>query len=421
MGLLMKSLTGIIFVIGLAVTVSADAEELMIEHLDELVIDDRLTLRQVVDSTFERYPQNALISAFQEESKALEQRSSSWIAGYPMIYLQYIDDALLGRDDGITNVQSGYQVPLWMWGQKAASQKITEESKQAAEHYIVALKHEVAGLVRDALWTLRLMENRRELARQIYEVAEKLTAVVRRRVELGDLARADELLAESDQLEKKTALVQAEAEVMHARKAYQNLTRMNRAPKRLEEMLSKLKGLDERHPSLAASNASVERAQAEVEFTRLSKQGNQPTILVGTDSTQIDRQGSFGTGTNIVLQVPIGGDDWHAPQVAQANLTLNEKIVQRETLRRQLEKALHEAQHTLEVDRAALDIAERRKAIAETQISMSRIAFEAGEVALIDYLKIQAGAQSAIRDAAERAILVQKDTSVYNQVVGVMP
>ena len=417
----MKSLIGITFVIGLMVTASSDAEELMVEHLDELVIDDRLTLRQVVDTTFERYPQNALISAFQEESKALEQRSSSWIAGYPMIYLQYIDDALLGRDDGITNVQSGYQVPLWMWGQKEASQKITEESKQAAERYIVALKHEVAGLVRDALWTLRLMENRRELARQIYEVAEKLTAVVRRRVELGDLARADELLAESDQLEKKTALVQAEAEVMHARKAYQNLTRMNRAPKRLEEMLSKLKGLDERHPSLAASNASVERAQAEVEFTRLSKQGNQPTILVGTDSTQIDRQGSFGTGTNIVLQVPIGGDDWHAPQVAQANLTLNEKIVQRETLRRQLEKALHEAQHTLEVDRAALDIAERRKAIAETQISMSRIAFEAGEVALIDYLKIQAGAQSAIRDAAERAILVQKDTSVYNQVVGVMP
>ena len=417
----MKSLTGIIFVIGLAVAVSADAEELMVEHLDELVIDDRLTLRQVVDTTFERYPQNALISAFQEESKALEQRSSSWIAGYPMIYLQYIDDALLGRDDGITNVQSGYQVPLWMWGQKEASQKITEESKQAAERYIVALKHEVAGLVRDALWTLRLMENRRELARQIYEVAEKLTAVVRRRVELGDLARADELLAESDQLEKKTALVQAEAEVMHARKAYQNLTRMNRAPRRLEEMLSKLNGLDERHPSLAASNASVERAQAEVEFTRLSKQGNQPTILVGTDSTQIDRQGSFGTGTNIVLQVPIGGDDWHAPQVAQANLTLNEKIVQRETLRRQLEKALHEAQHNLEVDRAALEIAERRKAIAETQINMSRIAFEAGEVALIDYLKIQAGAQSAIRDAAERAILVQKDTAVYNQVVGVMP
>ena len=397
------------------------AEDYVVEHLDELTLDERLTLRQVIDTTFERYPQSALITAYQEESRALEQRSSSWIAGYPMIYLQYIDDALLGRDDGITNVQSGYQVPLWMWGQKEASQKVTEESKQAAEHYIIALKHEIAGLVRNALWTLRLVENRRELARKIYEVAEKLTAVVQRRVELGDLARADLLLAESDQLEKKTLLVQAEAEVMHARKAYQNLTRMTRAPRRLEETLTSLKQFDELHPSLAAANASVERAQAEVELTRLSKQGNQPTFLVGTDSTEIDRQGNFGTGTNLVLQVPIGGDDWHAPQVAQANIVLNEKIVQRETLRRQLEKALHEARHNLDVDRAALEIAERRKSIAETQINMSRIAFEAGEIALIDYLKIQAGAQAAIRDAAERAILVQKDTALYNQVVGVMP
>jgi outer membrane protein TolC len=86
-----------------------------------------------------------------------------------------------------------------------------------------------------------------------------------------------------------------------------------------------------------------------------------------------------------------------------------------------LEKALHEAHHTLEVDKAALAIAERRKAIAETQIRMSRIAFEAGEIALIDYLKIQAGAQAAIRDAAERSILVQKDTATYNQVIGITP
>ena len=417
----MKRLLIAALTVYLGVSNPLGAEELLVEHLDELTIDERLTLRQVVETTFERYPQSALITAFQEESRALEQRSSSWIAGYPMIYLQYIDDALLGANRGITDVQTGYQIPLWMWGQKEASEKVTEESKQAVERYITALKHEIAGLVRNALWTLRLVENRRELARRIYEVAEKLTNVVQRRVELGDLARADLLLAESDQLEKKTLLVQAEAEVMHARKAYQNLTRMTRAPRHLEETLTPLKQFDERHPSLAAASASVERAQAEVEFTRHSKQGNQPTILVGTDSTEIDKNHTMGTGANLVLQVPIGGDDWHAPQVAQANLVLNEKVVQRETLRRQLEKALHEAWHTLSVDRAALEIAERRKSIAETQINMSSIAFEAGEIALIDYLKIQAGAQAAIRDAAERAILVQKDTAVYNQVLGVMP
>jgi outer membrane protein TolC len=415
----MKLFTGVTLGCCLLASVS-HGSDLVVEHRDELIFDERLSLRQVVDTTFERYPNNALISAFQEEVTALDQRSSSWIAGFPMLYLQYIDDALI-TDYGVSEIQSGYQMPLWMWGQREASQKVADQARKSAEKYIHALKHEIAGLVRDTLWSLRLAENRLELARQIYDVAEKLTAVVQRRVELGDLARADVLLAESDQLEKKTILVQAEAELMHARKAYQNLTRMDRAPRRFDEPQSALKNLDERHPSMAAANASVERAQAEVEFTRLSKQGNQPSVLLGTDSTSVDTQRTYGTGTNLVVQVPIGGDDWNAPQVAQSNLLLNEKIAQRETLWRQLEKALHEAQHNLEVDRVALTIAERRKSIAETQLDMSRIAFEAGEIALIDYLKIRSSAYAAIQDHAQRLILVQKDTAVYNQVVGVTP
>lgn len=398
----------------------AHAETLQVEHYDELRFDERLTLKQVVDATFDKYPQAALVGAFQEEARALEQRSSSWIAGYPMIYLQWIDDTIFS-DRGLGDIQTGYQLPLWMWGQKAASQTVADEARKSAESYAKALRHEVAGLVRNALWSLRLVENRHELARQIHAVAEQLTAVVRRRVELGDLARADLLLAESDELEKRTVLVQAEAEVMHARKAYQNLTRLARAPTHFEETQSRLDRFDMTHPAMAAANTLVERAQAEIEFTRLSKQGNQPTLLLGTDSSRGNRHESYDTGTNIVLQVPIGGEDWHAPQMAQANLALTERIAQREILWRQLEKALHEAQHTLEVDRAALEIAQRRKEIAETQLKMSKLAFETGEIALIDYLKIQGGAHAAIRDAAERAILVQKDTAVYNQVVGVAP
>jgi outer membrane protein TolC len=337
-----------------------------------------------------------------------------------MIYLQWIDDTVFDNN-GLMEVQSGYQMPLWMWDQKKASERVTDSAKKNAEFFARALRHEVAGLVRGALWNLRLVENHYELARQIYEVAERLTAVVERRVELGDLARADLLLAESDQLEKKTAMVQAEAEVMHARKAYQNLTRLARAPTRYEEKLSPTRQFTDSHPAIAAANTLVERAQAEVEFTRLSKQGNQPSIMLGTNSARTARVEPFDTGTNLVVQVPIGGEAWHAPQVAQANLVLTERITQREALWRQLERALHEAQHNLEVDQRALDIAQRRKEIAETQIRMSRLAFETGEIALIDYLKIQASAQAAIRDAAQRAIMVQKDIAVFNQVVGMTP
>jgi outer membrane protein TolC len=337
-----------------------------------------------------------------------------------MIYLQYIDDSLISNR-GISDIQSGYQVPIWMWGQKEASQKVTDQSSLAAERYAVALKHEIAGLVRNALWNIRITENRRDLAQKILTVADELLRVVQRRLELGDMSKSDMLLAESDALEKKSLLMQAEAEVIHANKAYQSLTRSRLMPGRFEEQMARDLSLNDSHPALAAATASVERAQAEVDFVKLSKQGNQPTVLIGTDSTSVSRQRDYGTGTNLVFQIPIGGDDWHAPQVAQANILLNEKLAQREALHRQLEKAAHEAEHILDLDQKALVVASRRKEIAEEQLRMSKIALENGEISMIDYLKIQTTAQTALKEAAERKILVLKDISILHQAVGISP
>ena len=390
------------------------------DHEDTLVIDENLSLRDVIEATYQHYPQQAIVKAYEDEVQALEQRSTSWIAGYPMVYLQYIDDALISNR-GISDIQSGYQVPVWMWGQKEASQRVTDQSSLAAERYAVALKHEIAGLVRNALWNIRITENRRDLAHKILAVADELLRVVRRRVELGDMSKSDMLLAESDALEKKSLLMQAEAEVIHANKAYQSLTRIRQMPGRFEEKVASDLSLSDSHPALAAATASVERAQAEVDFVRLSKQGNQPTVLIGTDSTSVSRSRDYGTGTNLVFQIPIGGDDWHAPQVAQANVLLNEKLAQREALHRQLEKAAHEAEHILDLDQKALVVASRRKEIAEEQLRMSKIALENGEISMIDYLKIQSTAQTALKDAAERNILVLKDISTLHQAVGISP
>ena len=396
------------------------AEELLVDHLDPLPYDEKLSLKQVVDATFEKYPQGSMIGALKDESQALSQRTESLIAGYPMIYLQYIDDRLLSNQ-GVMQIQSGYQIPIWMWGQRSASRAVAEEAEKSANLFAAALKHEIAGLVRESLWNLLLMENRRGLAQQVYEVSQQLLATVKRRVELGDLARSDELMAESDLLDKKSQLALAEAEVMHARKAYINLTRLNKAPKQFDEKRSSTAAIQEQHPAIAAANAVVERAQAEVEFTRLSKQGNQPSIMIGMQNERFEGQSNINNETNLVLQVPIGGESWNAPFVAQANVALTQKIADRASLIRRLEKALHEAEHILEVDRATLEIANQRKEIAETHLKLSRLAFEAGEIQLIDYLKIQATSQAAIRDAMERAILVQRDTAFYNQVVGVVP
>ncbi|WP_228125062.1 TolC family protein [Candidatus Methylospira mobilis] len=400
------------------------ASELQIDHVDNLQTAPSMSLRDVVEATFENHPQGSVITALHDEAAALHQRSDSLIAGYPMIYLQYIDGKPFNPSSSVyaTYAQTAYQIPIWMWGQRDASQAMADTADKGALLFAGAIRHEMAGLVRTALWNLRLVENRRMLADEVYTVSEQLFTSVKRRVELGDLALSDQLLAESDLLEKQSLLTQAEAAVMDTRRSYINLTRLEKMPANFTEILSNRKEIVDIHPAVAAANAMIEKEQAHVDYQRTSKQGNQPTIALGTQEEKLAQlSGGWFHEMNVIVQIPIGGDDYNAPFVAQANLLLNQKLAERNQLLRQLEKALHEAEHTLAVDRKTLAIAEQRKQLAEKQIGMGRLAFENGEIQLIDYLKILTIAQAAIRDAHEKAILVERDIAFYNQVVGVTP
>ncbi|WP_054774865.1 TolC family protein [Methylogaea oryzae] len=152
-----------------------------------------------------------------------------------------------------------------------------------------------------------------------------------------------------------------------------------------------------------------------------SKQGNQPTVLVGTQHDWFQRGQARDDSTNLVVQVPFGGSDYNAPVEADANVKLSHAIADRDLLARQLERSLHEAKHHLEVDKAQLGVAVERKKLAERHFEISRTSFEAGEMELLDLLKIESAARTAIRDAELLAIQLKRDTARYNQVVGEMP
>lgn len=391
-----------------------------VDHYDDLPSDAGLSLKQTVDQATEVYPKLAVAGAMEEEAGALRRRGDSWIPGYPMLYGQYIDDSL-SRDRGIKQVQTGIQLPLWMWGQKAAGQQLAEQAASNATEFQRALRYEVAGLVREMLWDIRLAESHSHLAKQVYEVSSRLTDTVRLRVEAGDLARADLLLAQSDNLEKLNAYTEAEANLMHARQAYSNLTRLERMPAHFDETRSPRADIEDDHPALKAANAAVARAQAELEWVKKSKQGNQPTVLVGTQHDWLERGLARDDSTNLVVQVPFGGSDYNAPFEAEANVRLQQAVSERDLLARQLERSLHEAKHHLLVDQAQLAVAVERKKLAERHFEISRTSFEAGEMELLDLLKIESAARTAIRDAEQLDIQLKRDTARYNQVVGELP
>ena len=129
------------------------------------------------------------------------------------------------------------------------------------------------------------------------------------------------------------------------------------------------------------------------------------------------RPGGFAIG----VVIPFGHGTYDAPEIAAANLEMNRALAQREHIQRLIEKNFHEAEHALELTRKELSIAKELKDIAETHLKMTETSFAAGDINLLDLLKIQARSLEAIRNAKEQEVKLQRDIAFYNQAVGVQP
>lgn len=396
------------------------AAQTIVPHFDPLVWDSGLNLKDIVWIALERYPQTAVVGAKQQQADALRRRGDSLLAGTPNIYAIYGSDKPL-NNTGFDYLETQLQLPLWKWGQRAAGQSLAEEADKDTKAYAGALQLRVAGLVRGALWDLRLKENLRDLAEQTLTLSDRLVGTVERRVGAGDLPRADLVLAKSDRIEKKSALAQAEAELMHARRRYITLTQSNRAPAAFEERQSARAEIAHSHPLLAAANAFIARLQANLHWVRRTGSGQQPSIYLGSRHEKDFRNEPTIDSLNVAVTIPFGGAAVAAPKIAKANLALTEALAERESLLRRLGERLHEAKHELEVDRVELSLAEERKSLSEQYLRMSRIGFQAGEIQLIDLLEIQSRTEAAIRNAREHGIRLQRDIARYNQAVGELP
>lgn len=393
-------------------------DEHVVKHDDPVEIKQDLSLAELVDLTLQKYPEQSLQQALIKEAEALKLRGSSWLGGAPSVSFRYQDD-LPGDNTGLREIESEVELPLWNWGQRSAGLALAEQAEASIDKQQTALRLEVAGLVRHALWDMALENIRYQQAKTELDISEKLLEKIKRRVELGDLPRFDLLLAQSDHLEKRSFLVQAEAEMIHARERYFTLTQDNKIPKNYTEKQSERESVDN-HPALMAMNALIEREQANLDWVK-SEGSGQPVITLGGKSERGARADEDIESMSIGISIPFGGDDHLAPEIAAVNLELTKIMVQREHLYRKLEHDLHEVKHQLDVNRTELKMATDLKQIAQQHLEMAQLSFAAGEMNLMDLLKVQAKTHNALRHAKEHEVMLQRNIAQYNQVVGVQP
>lgn len=415
-----KFITVFLLVYGGLIPLANAGSDYIVDHVDSIVVDPQLSLSDLVKRTLQIYPDYKLIAAMQQQSNALNERGNRWIAGSPTMSLYYRDD-FAGSNAGSYEFEGTVQVPLWNWGQRDAGLHLAEQSQQTTDYKAKAVQLKVAGLVREAVWLVKLENLRHEMSKKAYHLSEKLLKTVQRRVDLGDLPRTDYLLAQSELLQKKTELLHAESELMHARKQFFFLTQDIKLPAVIEESVTAELDKPGTHPKLLLIDKFIAQKRAKVEWVKAQGSG-QNTIGIGGNTERGGGRMESSTDTIVfTVSVPFGGRSYIGPQVATATRALIEAETQKQHLQRALLKQEHEAEHALQMETEVLEIAQQMQSNAYEQLKMANLSFSAGEINLMDFLKIQAIAHNAIKNAQESGVRLQRDIALYNQAVGVMP
>lgn len=399
---------------------SVQAEQsYIVEHIDVINIDPELTLSGLVEQTLEIYPDFARIAAMHQESAALNERGSRWVAGALNASVYYKDD-FAGSQSGAYEVDGMVSVPIWNWGQRDAGLQLAEHFEQSIAYQVKAIKLKVAGLVRQALWAIKQEDLRYDMAQKALYLTEQLVNTVQRRVELGDLPRTYYLLAQSELLQKKTELIQAEANLMHVRKQFYFLTQNNKVPADFREAQSTKIQIDDTHPRLAAINAEIAQKKARVEWIKARGSG-QTTLAIGGNTEKPESNVDTVNSITFSVSIPFFGGAYIAPVVALANRAYVEAEVEKAQIYRNLSEQVHETEHELKIEREQLKVARDMQLNAQEHLKMANLSFDAGEINLMDFFKIQARSQRAIQYAEESELKLQRNIAFYNQAVGVMP
>jgi outer membrane protein TolC len=399
--------------------VSASAATLPSHEHVPLAVDSALTLSAAIDIAYSHYPTTAEIMARTEQAGAWSDRGDSWLADRPSLMLRYQSDRW-GSDNGLNEYEAGIVLPLWSWGGRSAVQMLGETLSVEAAAAELAVRWEVAGLLRSALWNIALAENDHELAEQALDSALRLANSVKRRYELGDVAMSDVLHAESFYLEAQTRLIEVTATLLDAERVYRSVTGMERRPPFSGETVSEIEDVEPDHPALAFANSEVRRAEAGLVVAQETA-ATRTSLLVGARKERAALGDFYDDSVGITLSIPFGGSSSRRTEISAASRVAARARAAQAEQTRALTMELHEAAHSLNVVRENMLTASERMKLVDRHQVMGLSAYEKGEFDLFDLLKLQATALEAKRQLTRLMIDEKRQAALYNQAVGILP
>jgi len=377
-----------------------------------------LSLTAVVDVAEGRTPETALLAAEEKKRALAEDYQRSWLSDGIRVGVNYQNDRLLA-DQGLEELELGLSVPLKRWGSGAKANTLLLLARQVLQHKQALLRLRLSGQVRESLWALIISHNDYELVAAAWQTAQRLEADVWKRVELGELARRDFLLAQGESLARRGELFHALELFQHAQHNYRALTGLEEVPQQFQEQLHVFQDDPlQHHEQLLLLVSELSQAQAQAALDRLESKGG-PELHFNLRQEQFDYQGTPVKSMGLGVSLPLGGGSRERQVAAEGLLGVAQAERQLAAQRRLLRSELHHAEHALKLSGEALKVARQRHELAQQNVRLTVSAFRAGEVDLVELLRVKARAFVVERNVKLHQLQLQREISRLNQASGV--
>lgn len=331
------------------------------------------------------------------------------------------------RNYNETELEAG--MPLWLPGQRDAYEATVTTGVYEVEQQLAQRRLGVAALLRDAWWSAQRAGRDVEVARNRVATAHDIGRDMTRRVELGDAAQGDALLAQNETLAAETELAQAEGAVKVAQVNYRMLTG-GAPPEGTLESVRPATDIED-HPALRAPRAALARAEAQMRLVDATPIDSPDVGIFGrreyndqysTDPSQaITNQRTDSTTIGVRIRIPLPTPGRNEPRIAAAQAEMDRARAEYDRARRVVAADIKAARVALAAAQRAAGVANSRLSVANDQFGLSRKSYSIGEISAFDLYRVRQIQLEAQRMQANAAINVGVAISRLNQALGYAP
>lgn len=374
-------------------------------------------LKAALEAAWQRSPQARTLEARRDETAAGRDAAQSWIAGSPSVGLAQRSDRWNDRN-GVRETEVSLSAPIWLPTQMSARQAQADVGADDLEAQIANARLTLAGEVRERMWAVAAARETLVEARSHQQHLEAVAEEVMRRVNAGDLARTDGMLAQQETLAGKAAIVEAQTKVREALSRYTTLTGLPDIPSPEPEQLAA--EMREPHPRIRAARTGVQHAQAAMNVVRKTR-SEPPTIGISMRREKDGAASEPASSVAVAVQIPIGIDARNRPLETAARTqveTATAEAVQAEIL---LRADIELARQQLTASQQAREAASSRAMLAREHAQLIQKAFRIGERGLAERLRAQTVLHEAEVAERQQRVAVGLAHARLNQALGILP